>query len=150
MGGAVIDVVAKPSTPLILLTSNIGTMTETYGGVARNVVETMGRLLPPSLLPCVTFYSAVGSDDRGAKMKDDLDTLYGCKVAMVDVMASRKTASYLAVLDERSDLHTAVADMGVLRDIPVPGRRELEKVRNCERWGGKDAKRKDTSETAQT
>jgi len=90
-------------------------------------VETIGRLLPPSLLPNVSFYSAVGADSRGSMVVEHLDGVYRNKVSMINFIADKKTATYLAVMNEGNDLHTAVADMGVLEDIPVPAREELRR-----------------------
>ena len=38
----------------------------------------------------------------------------------MNIVDESNTATYLAVLNENGDLHTAIADMGVLEQIPVP------------------------------
>ncbi|GMH68911.1 hypothetical protein TrRE_jg9649, partial [Triparma retinervis] len=128
MGGSVIDMVAKPSSPLVLSTSNPGSMSTSHGGVGRNIVETMGRLLPPSLLPSVAFYSAVGPDAWGSSLTSSLDGVYGLPVVRANVIAGRRTATYLAFMDGGNDLHCAVADTRVLRDIPAPDKGDLARA----------------------
>ncbi|GMH67085.1 hypothetical protein TL16_g05401 [Triparma laevis f. inornata] len=92
MGGAVVDVVARPTTDLKLGTSN-------------------------PVFP-VEFFSAAGNDTRGASIKTRLESR-GVKTHL-KLLPYANTASYLAVMDSQNDLHTAIADMAVLSHIPTP------------------------------
>jgi len=119
IGGAVIDLVAKPNSDsdLILGTSNPGSYIECDGGVGRNVAEVLGRLGKEPIL-----YSAVGNDSRGKAILSRLEE--DCKVKGVEygvrIVDDMNTATYLALLDSHGDLHTAIADMNVLNQIPSP------------------------------
>ena len=118
LGGIVLDIVARPTHPLVLKTSNPSRCTESDGGVGRNVAEVLGRLGSPTLL-----FSAVGNDSRGRALVDRLTSACGIggadqSVSMVD---DASTATYLALLDDQGDLHAACADMEVLSEIaPIP------------------------------
>jgi len=119
VGGAVIDLISKPEDgqKLILGTSIPSVVTESDGGVARNVSEVLGLLGSRPAL-----YSAVGNDPMGQSLlsrmhKDDL--LVGVEQC-IDVVDGARTATYFAVLNELGDLHTAVADMDVFNYIRPP------------------------------
>lgn len=127
MGGAVVDLVAKPAKGQALIpgTSNPGICFESDGGVGRNIAEVLGRLGSKPIL-----FSAVGGDARGSalkqRMQDDYDISH--ERQRVDFVDESNTATYLAVLNENGDLHTAIADMGVLEQIPVPDEESLSAV----------------------
>ena len=119
MGGAVIDLVAKPAkgTRLIPATSNPGSCHESDGGVARNIAEVLGRLGSHPIL-----FSAVGEDSRGLSLMERMANECGISRdrQYIEVVSGSNTATYLAVLEEDGDLHTAIADMDVLTQIKVP------------------------------
>mmetsp|Transcript_15510 Transcript_15510/g.29260 ORF Transcript_15510/g.29260 Transcript_15510/m.29260 type:complete len:713 (-) Transcript_15510:33-2171(-) len=119
MGGAVIDLVAKPAPgqELILATSNPGMCYESDGGVGRNIAEVLGRLGSKPIL-----FSAVGKDSRGLSLLNRMEDEYDiCRERQhIEVVNGVNTATYLAVLDSSGDLHTAIADMGVLSKIKIP------------------------------
>lgn len=127
IGGAVLDIVAKPvpGLKLVLGTSNPSVCTESDGGVGRNIAEVLGRLGSRPLL-----YTAVGNDSRGLAMLDRLNNFCGVSstrqtVCLVD---KSNTSTYVAVLNEDGDLHTACADMTVLDRISPPPTEVLEKA----------------------
>lgn len=129
MGGAVVDIIAKPALgqELIPSTSNPGDCSESEGGVGRNIAEVLGRLGTSPL-----FYTAVGKDTRGKALLSHLEEQ--CHVSIhthdeddgkdlddtVSIIEGKNTATYLAVLNGEGDLHTAIADMKVLSHIPKP------------------------------
>jgi pseudouridine-5'-phosphate glycosidase len=119
MGGAVIDLVAKPAkgTRLIPATSNPGSCHESDGGVARNIAEVLGRLGSQPII-----FSAVGEDSRGLSLMERMANEYGISRdrQYIKIVSGSNTATYLAVLEEDGDLHTAIADMDVLTQIQVP------------------------------
>lgn len=116
LGGTVMDIVASPNQgkELLMGTSNPGIIIETDGGVARNVSEALGRLGSNPL-----FYSAVGNDSRGLTLMNRLQDECGVQhdISIVD---EANTATYLAVLNSRGDMHTAIADMSVLSQVKPP------------------------------
>jgi pseudouridine-5'-phosphate glycosidase/pseudouridine kinase len=118
LGGAVVDLVAKPTT-LMLQTSNPGITVESDGGVGRNVAEALGRLGTN-----VTFVTAVGDDSRGQGL---LGRLLGVRL-LARTVPSIRTAVYVSMLDDQGGLLTAVADMDVLAHIQAPTTEELTGV----------------------
>jgi sugar/nucleoside kinase (ribokinase family) len=127
MGGVVIDMVAKPvaGQRLTLATSNPATCNESDGGVARNIAEVLGRLGSSPLL-----YSAVGKDSRGIAMLERLTEECGVSHShhTIHTVDGANTATYLAVLNEHGDLHTACADMAVLDKIRPPPHEVLQQA----------------------
>mmetsp|Transcript_14950 Transcript_14950/g.33384 ORF Transcript_14950/g.33384 Transcript_14950/m.33384 type:complete len:733 (+) Transcript_14950:151-2349(+) len=119
MGGAVIDLLARPMEghDLIMATSNPGVVSESDGGVGRNVAEALGRLGA-----CPILYTAVGSDSLGHAIVQRLED--ECGVVGTDTSVSfvsdMSTSTYLAVMNSVGDLHTAIADMSALSRIPIP------------------------------
>lgn len=119
VGGAVVDLVARPSdgSDLILGTSNPGVVVESDGGVGRNVAEVLGRLGAKPIL-----YTAVGNDSLGHAIAQRLEEECGVvhTEATVNFVSNASTATYLAVMNSIGDLHTAIADMNVSSNIPIP------------------------------
>jgi len=120
IGGAVRDLVARPNcgVPLLLGTSNKGCCIEADGGVGRNVAEVLAQLgCRPSL------YTAIGDDERGKALMERFSMAGGVDCSRVVPEAA--TATYLAVLNETGDLHTAIADMDVFSKIELPSRMSI-------------------------
>jgi len=125
LGGTVLDVVAKPTQgPLLLGTSNPASCTETDGGVGRNISEVLGRLGHRPML-----FSVVGSDSRGQTLIEGLQEDCGVNADNVKIVEGAHTATYVAILDEEGDLHTACADMSVLSGILPPPDEVLKQAR---------------------
>jgi pseudouridine-5'-phosphate glycosidase/sugar/nucleoside kinase (ribokinase family) len=119
LGGAVVDIVAKPTKHLIPGTSIPGSCIESDGGVGRNVAEVLGRLgCQPSL------YTAVGDDARGRSLMQRFEEVGGIDCS--HVIPSNGTATYLALLDANGDLHAAIADMDVFAHMAVPTLEDAE------------------------
>lgn len=104
IGGANLDLKARTTRAVVPGTSNPGTIATSPGGVGRNIAENLARLGTPTLL-----VAAVGRDLFG----DEL--LAATAAAGVDVSRVRRvvgeSGTYVAVLDERGELHVAVSDM---------------------------------------
>ena len=117
------------SSSLLCGTLNPGSCSEWDGDVLRNIADTLSRLGIPS-----TFYTAIGNDARGTALRQRLQEEY--QIRTIDnlrtnddeynvndtdgTVTTTNTATYLAVLDSEGELHTAIADMDVLEDIPIP------------------------------
>jgi pseudouridylate synthase / pseudouridine kinase len=117
IGGAIIDVIARPTNgPLLPATSNPAICHESDGGVARNVAETLGRLGSHPL-----FYSAVGDDPAGRSLIDRLQRECGVisPDRTVSIVPLSNTARYVAILDHDGDLQVACADVAVLDHIQL-------------------------------
>ncbi|CAM9939340.1 unnamed protein product, partial [Phaeothamnion confervicola] len=115
-GAAIIDRIARPDgRTLTPGTSTPGTVTESHGGVARNVAEVCARLgSRPTLI------SVVGDDAAGAAL---LRHTAGVGVGVrgtVEVVEGATTATYVAFLDGAGELHAAVADTRVMQRLGPP------------------------------
>lgn len=112
IGGANVDVLARPHVAPVPATSNPGSVTVTPGGVARNIAENLARLGTS-----VALLAVVGSDAYG-----DL-VVEVCVEAGVDVDLVRRglapTGTYVALLDERGELVSGVADMVATASLTV-------------------------------
>ncbi|RHZ28985.1 hypothetical protein DYB37_008132 [Aphanomyces astaci] len=111
VGGAVLDVISKPTTQFIRGTSNIGLTKQTWGGVGRNVAECLHRLDVPVLL-----VSNIGKDACGHGLLRQLDSLHMDPSGVISSSA-HATATYCAVLNSSGDLDVAIADMAILHDL---------------------------------
>ena len=107
IGGANVDVKAKTSAPHIPRTSNPGAVTVTAGGVARNIAHNLARLNIET-----TLLSVIGNDTFGEMLIDETQKA-GVNTNHI-IRTSQATGSYIAVLDEKGELITAVSDMGLL------------------------------------
>ena len=68
------------------------------------------------------MYSVVANDSRGQGLLDRLETECGVPSVRdtVRVIENGRTATYLAVLDGKSDMFVACADMSIMEKIPSP------------------------------
>ena len=127
VGGIVLDIVARPveGQSLTLGTSNPAICIESDGGVGRNIAETLCRLGSKPLL-----YSAVGNDTRGhailRRLQDDCGIM--SLQHTVQTIPNANTATYVAILNEQRDLHTACADMEVFNHVASPPRQILNQA----------------------
>ncbi|WP_148615390.1 PfkB family carbohydrate kinase [Nocardioides rubriscoriae] len=104
VGGANVDVVARPRARAEQATSTPGTVTVTAGGVARNIAEVLARLGTP-----VRLVSAVGGDQHG-DLVVEASTQAGVDLTHVRQVAG-STGAYVALLDVDGELVGAVSDM---------------------------------------
>lgn len=104
VGGLNVDVHARTLAPALLRTSNPGVVTESPGGVGRNIAHVLALLGEP-----VRLLGAIGDDERGRRLLGQTAAA-GVDVAGVCRTAER-TGSYLAVLDDAGDLVVGLADM---------------------------------------
>jgi len=108
---------------MIIGTSNPGKVFKSDGGVGRNVAEVLGRLGDKPL-----FYTSIGKDDGGEGI---LSRLTDCGVLTTDEsvhFADGMSASYVALLDDQSDLVGGIADMIANQNIPTPSVEALSGV----------------------
>jgi pseudouridine-5'-phosphate glycosidase/pseudouridine kinase len=114
IGGSNLDLLGRPSpgTKFLLGTSNPGTLARSYGGVGRNVAEVLGRLQArPWLL------SAVGADGDGRNLLAHAREAGVETSAVVTSQKGNGTNTYMAILDEKGDLFTTIADMAVCDEM---------------------------------
>lgn len=105
IGGAVMNRKYRAGGAILAGTSNPASMHTSFGGVARNVAETLARLgLDVSLI------SVLGEDASGRALRDCMVRL-GVDMHATRTLPSVPTADYAAVLTERGELHVAMAAM---------------------------------------
>ena len=110
IGGANVDIKAKITASHISATSNPGNVTFTPGGVARNIAHNLG-----SLGVSVALISAIGNDSAG-EIAMAATGAAGVELGMC-LRCDAPTGSYVAVLDEKGELVTAVNDMRILENL---------------------------------
>jgi pseudouridine kinase len=110
IGGANIDIKARPGGTYIAGTSNPGSVSFTPGGVARNIAHNLG-----SLGMSVALISAFGNDAAG-EMAINATQTAGVDLGM-SLRSEGATGAYVAVLDEKGELVSAVNDMRILENL---------------------------------
>lgn len=111
IGGAAINRKYHAKGALIAGTSNPATGNITFGGVARNVAETLARLETS-----VKLVSLVGQDEAGRAILHHVSKL-GIDVGQTVISPACTTAEYAAILDEAGGLHIAMAAMDAFEAI---------------------------------
>ncbi|MCQ2538287.1 MAG: PfkB family carbohydrate kinase [Lachnospiraceae bacterium] len=107
LGGANIDIGARPNKSLISNDSNPGTVFTSFGGVGRNIAHNMAKMALP-----VKFISAFGDDLYAEKLFESLNKL-GIDFSASLFAHGRSTSTYLYINDQNGDLSLAVADMQI-------------------------------------
>jgi pseudouridine kinase len=113
VGGSTVDRKYRACQPLQPGTSNPVTSRRSFGGVARNVAETLARLGAPSSL-----VSVVGDDENGHSLVRHLQTA-GVDTTRVLMTSGYATAEYAAILNEDNELALGIADMEILDTITI-------------------------------
>ncbi|NBJ13385.1 carbohydrate kinase family protein [Microvirga arsenatis] len=108
IGGAAVDRKYRACAPIRPGTSNPVTSERSFGGVARNVAETLARLGLK-----VSLASVLGSDDNGRALLEDLERL-GIDTKPMTVCDDHATAEYVAVLQPDGELALGLANMAIL------------------------------------
>ncbi len=108
IGGATVDRKYRTRETVRLGTSNPVTSERSFGGVARNVAETITRLGTPS-----TLVTILGEDENGRAIRDNLVRL-GIDTRHVAISRDHATAEYVAILDPDGELVLGLADMAIL------------------------------------
>ena len=120
VGGANVDIHARPDVAATPADSNPGVVRSSPGGVARNVAENLARLDVDCRL-----ISAVGNDRSGETL------LQHCRNAGINVdkvyrTGAEATSSYVSILDEDGDLSVAINDMRIMDHL------RPEELQSCE------------------
>jgi pseudouridine kinase len=110
IGGTNIDIKAKTTASYISATSNPGNVTFTPGGVGRNIAHNLG-----SLGVSVALISAIGNDAPG-EIAMAATGAAGVDLSMC-LRCDAASGAYVAVLDEKGELVSAVNDMRILENL---------------------------------
>jgi pseudouridine kinase len=111
IGAAGLDFVGRLRGELQLSGSNPAHIRPTFGGVARNVAENLGRLGHP-----VRLLSAVGEDPIGEQLLQYTSEA-GVDVSLTLRTQGSPTSAYLAIINARGRLQTALDDMRAVTAI---------------------------------
>lgn len=107
MGGANLDRKARSLRQVRLHSSNPAAISESCGGVARNVAENLSRLGC-----CTSLISCVGDDREGDWVLQETRK-YGVDVSQVWTFPAQRTGSYTALLDHNGEMVVAMANMEI-------------------------------------
>lgn len=111
LGGANVDLTGQSSGPFLPGDSNPGSLSQSPGGVGRNIAENLARLGRP-----VSLVSLIGRDPQGNWLAERI-TEAGIGVDGLLRHPDRPTSSYLAMNDADGHLIGAIADMGITADL---------------------------------
>lgn len=111
IGGANIDIVGTPNEELIAKDSNPGKIHTSCGGVGRNISENLGRLGGD-----IRLITAIGNDNNGELIKSNANEV-GIDLSNSLFSENHRTATYLAILDDKHDMSMAIADMDIIDAI---------------------------------
>jgi pseudouridine kinase len=111
VGAAGIDLKASPHQSLILKADNPGIIRRSFGGVARNIAENLTRLELNTV-----FLSAVGAGVEGDSLMNYCQ-IAGMNMDYVKRETDHHTGTFLAVMDEHSDMAFAISDFGIMETV---------------------------------
>lgn len=111
IGAAGLDVVGRLQTELKNVTSNPARIRTSFGGVARNVAETLSRLGQP-----VRLLSVIGKDQIGDEVLAYTRDA-GVNVSSIFRTDTFPTGFYMGILDMRGKLKFAIDDMRILSEL---------------------------------
>lgn len=120
IGGATIDLKAKSRKKLVPETSNIGSLTTTFGGVAFNIADNLAKLNVP-----VTLFSIVGDDAYGESIREECRR-NNISFNFARPVCGRATAIYAALLDASGELFAGISAMDIFDDITEEAVGEFE------------------------
>ncbi|WP_231734952.1 carbohydrate kinase [Bacillus sp. FJAT-29937] len=112
IGGSNLDRKIQTVQSLQFGTSNPAESSQSFGGVARNIAENLGRL------GCdVALMTVVGEDREGEWLLDH--TKAYVDIGPAQVISDAATGTYTAVLDNEGEMAIALADMSIYDSIDV-------------------------------
>lgn len=112
-GGANIDITGFPNNKLIMKDSNPGKVSISLGGVGRNISENLAKLGID-----VKLITAIGDDPYGKKILDEARKI-GINMNHTFISKEYNTSTYLSILDENRDMHTAIAHMDIFNSLTL-------------------------------
>ena len=111
IGGANLDIFGYTNEKIIYKDSNIGHISQSTGGVGRNIAENISRLNYRT-----TLVTVVGEDEKGKFILDELKEL-GIDTDDVVILPHERTSVYLAILNEHRDMELAINDMDIMKKL---------------------------------
>uniref|UniRef100_A0AAQ5YAD8 Carbohydrate kinase PfkB domain-containing protein n=1 Tax=Amphiprion ocellaris TaxID=80972 RepID=A0AAQ5YAD8_AMPOC len=110
VGGINVDFIAKGKTETLLFgQTNPGSVCQSFGGVGRNIADSLSRLGHKPL-----FISATGTDSNSDAVLNYCKHMNTCGVARIE---GQSTATYCAVITESGELSLGLGDMDIHQQI---------------------------------
>lgn len=126
IGGMNVDRKLSALSDYLEETSNPVRMTQSVGGVARNVAENLGRLG----MPCILL-SMWGKDGDAYYLKKETSAFVDC--SQITEHEHLPTSTYIAVLEKNGNLKTAYACMEICEEMDAAWLSpQLEKIKACD------------------
>ncbi len=128
IGGINVDITGKSKGPALKDNSNPGTVSITSGGVACNIARMLTYLSEKAeknmdtdgtgsrFNLTIRLYSAIGNDIFSAVVLKELNNR-GIDTSGIIRTGKNKTGTYLSILDQNSDMITAVSDMEIMNAV---------------------------------
>lgn len=111
IGAAGVDIVGRLKADLHTGTSNPAQIRTSFGGVARNVAETLARLGHP-----VKLLSVVGEDQAGNQLLENIARA-GVSVEAVKRTSLQPTGAYIGMVNAAGELQVAMDDMRAISEL---------------------------------
>lgn len=113
LGVSVYDIIGFADNCYRSHDSNPGRVKVSYGGVCRNIAENMARIGVDT-----KFISLIGDDEKG---KSILEYAKQIQLDMSDslVVKGESTPTYMAILDDKGEMVSAIVDMKITEKIPT-------------------------------
>ncbi len=105
LGASIVDITGFSAVKYRTHNSNPGCVKVSLGGVCRNIAETTSRLGVPT-----KFISVLGNDDHGRSILEH-SKLMGYDMSDSLFLKDCTTPTYMAILDERGEMVSAIVDM---------------------------------------
>lgn len=113
IGGSNIDLFGHSDNKIIKNDSNPGTISQSYGGVGRNICENLARLNVETHL-----LSAFGKDNFGQNMFTYLREL-NVNLESSLVSTNYNSSTYLAILDNNNEMYVALNSMDIINEVDI-------------------------------
>lgn len=110
-GASVVDMFGFCKTPYKSHDSIPGRVKISFGGVSRNIAENMARVGVNT-----KFISILGNDEIGRSMLEHSETI-GYDMTNSLILKGGSTPTYMAILDEKGEMVSAVADMDSIKEM---------------------------------
>lgn len=123
IGGSNIDYFGKSFEKIRPFDSNIGEITISFGGVARNICENLARLEIP-----VTFITTIGTDVLSQILLKELQDL-GVRI-VIPKKEGIHTGGYLAIHNQEGDMELALCDQESIKAISKEYLQSIDSIIN--------------------
>lgn len=111
LGASIVDIFGFCKSNYTKCNSTPGHIKMSFGGVCRNIAENMARVGVNT-----RFISILGDDEKGRSMLDH-SKIVGYHMEDSLILKNGRTPTYLAVLDEKGEMVSAVVDMESINDL---------------------------------